>query len=785
MRKGAHSDGMKKYSALLTASFFVFFFTSSVAFAQSPVTESFDTYNTAPWSTFGGGPKNFDFTSGASGECVLNGCITSISTASGITRIFKLGTALTEGAFTVHAKAKQGSGSAPIPRISICKGPAVGCASTRIDFSGLPLDNTWHEYLVLWRQGATVETCTLRDSLDQGACTWVASPVTAGSVFDGIALWSTNSYRPDLGATLSFDELHPAIVVELTTLVPATTNNPVIGLEAHFSDSVTGFNLADITVDNGTASNLIEVTPDTYTFDVTATIDGAVVVDILPDAAEDASGNKSIGAAEVTRTVDTIGPSITIVNKTTNELSPVMIGTVGEGASTTLTVNAVAYPADVVGSDWSATIPEGTLVDGTYEAVASAADSLGNISHATGTLVIDRTPPTLTITSGPAEGSVTNQHSVTFTFTTNGSATCKIDDEVEVSCSGSHSGSGLGSGTHVFVIESTDTVGNKTSITRTWHIDAVAPVVTEVLAVSTPTQDTTPDYIFNTTKAGTITYGGSCNSATVAAVVGDNAITFNELVPGTYSDCTITVTDSAGNDSTPLSVSSFTIETPPPTEEVVTLSALSDTYLRKGASNTNEGASPIIRIRAAGDNRGLVKFDQAAIAQAVGDGELLSASLEFTIEEAKNNWGKLGREVGAHRMLMNWVEGNGKMGELPGHQSTRGSGSGATWDCAKDTNITNHKSDCATADDWEMRLKKTNPSERPWTDAYTDSTFIQKRQQGVVAFDITEDVQDFLTGTPNYGWVIRKAEENRAGYVTFYSKESSGAAPELILTVRH
>ncbi|MCC7500715.1 DNRLRE domain-containing protein [Candidatus Nomurabacteria bacterium] len=775
---------MKKYTALLTASFFVFFFTGSVAFAQSPLTESFDTYNTAPWSTFGGGPKNFDFTSGTNGECVLNGCITSVSTASGITRIFKLGDALDEGAFTVHARAKQGSGSAPVPRISICKGPAVGCAATRIDFSGLPLDDTWHEYLVLWRQGATVETCTLRDSLDQDACTWVASPVTAGSVFDGIALWSTNSYRPDLGATLSFDEINSVIVVDLTTTAPATTNNPVIGLEAHFSDGVTGFDLADITVDNGTASNLVEVTPDTYTFDVTAAADGDVVVDILPGAAEDSSGNKSIGAAAVERAVDTTGPSLTIVNKTTNELSPVMVGTVGESASTTLTVNAVAYPADVVGSDWSATIPEGTLLDGTYEAVASAADSLGNMSYATGTLVIDRTGPTLTITSGPAEGSVTGQNSVTFIFTTDGSATCKIDNEVEVPCSGSHSASGLTSGTHVFVVESTDTVGNKTSITRTWNIDTAAPVVTEVLAVSTPTQDTTPDYIFNSTKAGSITYGGGCSSATTVATVGDNAITFNELAPGTYSACTIAVTDSAGHASVPLAVSIFTIETPPPAETTVTLSALSDTYLRKGASNTNEGASPIIRIRAAGDNRGLVKFDQAAIEAAIGDGELLSASLEFTIEEAKNNWGKQGREVGAHRMLMNWIEGNGKVGELPG-KPNRGTGLGATWDCAKDTNITNHKSDCANADDWEMRIKKTNPSERPWTDSYTDSTFIQKRQEGVVAFDITADVQKFLNGTPNYGWVIRKAEENRAGYVTFYSKESSGAAPELILTVRN
>lgn len=776
---------MKKYGALAAVSVAVSLLTYSIAFAQAPLTETFDTYNTAPWSTFGGSPKNFDFTNGASGECIANGCIVGNGNTTQIPRIFKLGTPYGEGAFTVYARAKAGSGANPIPRISICIGPNVGCTTTRIDFSGIPLDNTWHEYLVHWREGSTVETCTLRDSLDLGGCTWVASPVAAGSVFDGIALWSTSAFRSDLGANLWFDELHPAVVATLTTTAPSTTNNPTIGLEAHFSDSVTGFDLADITVENGTASNLVEVSGDTYTFEVTAAADGEVTVDIPPGAAQNAAGHKTVGAAEVARTVDTTGPTLTIVDKTTNELSPTVNGTVGESAPTTLTVNAVTYPADVVGSNWTVTLPEGSLTDGTYQAVAAAADTFGNVSHATGTLVIDRTAPTLTITSGPAEGSITNQHSVTFTFTTNGSATCAIDEDAAVPCGGSHSGSGLSSGTHVFVVESTDTVGNKASITRTWHIDSVAPVVTEVLPVPTPTEDTTPDYIFNTTKAGAITYGGSCSSQTVAATLGDNTITLAELAPGTYSNCTIVVTDSAGNSSAPLTLSPFTIQTPPPAEEVVVLSALADTYLRKGASNTNEGASPIIRIRALGDNRGLVRFSQSAIAAAIGSGELLSASLEFTIEEAKNNWGKLGREVGAHRLLMDWAEGNGKVGELPGNQASRGTGTGATWECASDTNIANHKSDCTVANDWEMRLNKSNPAERPWVETKTDSTFIQKRQEGVVAFNVTSDIKKFINGTPNYGWVIRKAEENRPGYVTFFSKESSGAAPELILTVRH
>lgn len=96
-------------------------------------------------------------------------------------------------------------------------------------------------------------------------------------------------------------------------------------------------------------------------------------------------------------------------------------------------------------------------------------------------------------------------------------------------------------------------------------LDNPAPVLTEVTPVSTPTFDTSPDYTFNTDRAGTITYGGACSSMTTEAVFGDNTITFVPMSPGTYSDCTIMVTDNNDQDSNILTVNTFTIEAPPPT----------------------------------------------------------------------------------------------------------------------------------------------------------------------------------------------------------------------------
>jgi hypothetical protein len=88
----------------------------------------------------------------------------------------------------------------------------------------------------------------------------------------------------------------------------------------------------------------------------------------------------------------------------------------------------------------------------------------------------------------------------------------------------------------------------------------------EVTAITTPTNDTTPDYTFSSTESGTITYGGSCSSSTTIAVAGNNTITLNSLSNGTYADCTITVSktiskkNSETNLSDSLTITSFTVD---------------------------------------------------------------------------------------------------------------------------------------------------------------------------------------------------------------------------------
>ena len=123
---------------------------------------------------------------------------------------------------------------------------------------------------------------------------------------------------------------------------------------------------------------------------------------------------------------------------------------------------------------------------------------------------------------------------------------------------------------HIFLAGCSDTNEDEldTTIVTTDNTATNAPVIAEVTAVTTPTNDTTPDYTFSSDEAGTITYGGSCSSSTTSATTGNNTITLVSLSDGTYSNCTITVTDSGGNVSNSLTITSFTVAIPPIIAEV-------------------------------------------------------------------------------------------------------------------------------------------------------------------------------------------------------------------------
>ncbi len=120
-----------------------------------------------------------------------------------------------------------------------------------------------------------------------------------------------------------------------------------------------------------------------------------------------------------------------------------------------------------------------------------------------------------------------------------------------------------------------DLAGNQAvSPTMVTADDGVAPVLSEITPVlPTPGNDDTPDYTFSSPdEGGAITVGGDCALALPPAIAGSNTITFGPLADGVYSNCTIKVTDGSGNESSLLAVTSFTVDTTPPTVVISSLS---------------------------------------------------------------------------------------------------------------------------------------------------------------------------------------------------------------------
>ena len=83
-----------------------------------------------------------------------------------------------------------------------------------------------------------------------------------------------------------------------------------------FSEPVAGFELEDIRVTNGTASNFIEISPQEYTAEITPSASGAVTLEVGEDVARDGVGNGNRAAEPLVIEADLERPKVTIAGPT-------------------------------------------------------------------------------------------------------------------------------------------------------------------------------------------------------------------------------------------------------------------------------------------------------------------------------------------------------------------------------------------------------------------------------------------------------------------------------------
>ncbi len=92
-----------------------------------------------------------------------------------------------------------------------------------------------------------------------------------------------------------------APIVSLSSTASSLTNVSPIPVTITFSETVTGFDINDIIVGNGTKSDF-SGSGTTYTVNITPDADGTVTVDVAAGAAQDAAGNNNTAAAQLSRT---------------------------------------------------------------------------------------------------------------------------------------------------------------------------------------------------------------------------------------------------------------------------------------------------------------------------------------------------------------------------------------------------------------------------------------------------------------------------------------------------
>ncbi|MDD5770067.1 MAG: DUF5011 domain-containing protein, partial [Candidatus Gracilibacteria bacterium] len=395
-------------------------------------------------------------------------------------------------------------------------------------------------------------------------------------------------------------------------------DNLTFTLNTNPADTVGATNSVDFTIGatplttNNFSSSSAKITTNAVDYTILAGQDGVVNVSGLTFL--DEAGNAITGfiSPTVNITVDTTVPVITI--NSDSSVGPVQSDTINASLTETnpntleygYSTDAVCDGIDTYGNPYISgndLIINNESNNGKYVCF-KAVDMAGNITYqgTTNSLNIDVTSPDVVLSTTETSPTKNVPFSVTATF--NEIVNPFLTGVINIS-NGNISNL-LTSDNIVYTFDVTpivdgivsidiptsitqDLAGNNNNISNTLNVtsDTTAPTIAELTPVPTYSNDITPNYIFTSDEAGLITYSGSCSSVTSSAIIGPNTVTFNTLPEGTYSDCSIIVTDFANNISNTLNVSTFTIDT---TSPILTLN---------GSGNlTQEVGSPYVELGA-------------------------------------------------------------------------------------------------------------------------------------------------------------------------------------------
>ncbi len=144
------------------------------------------------------------------------------------------------------------------------------------------------------------------------------------AVFDHVLEGDDPSYNDDVITAIDSVTATEADNDKLTLTIQTDASAPVSGafeVEIVFSDSVSGFTLADIDVSNGRASNFKEINSRTYTATITPQATGKVKVDVEAGVATDSAENSNKAAESLVIEADLTGPTAAITSAASEPVS--------------------------------------------------------------------------------------------------------------------------------------------------------------------------------------------------------------------------------------------------------------------------------------------------------------------------------------------------------------------------------------------------------------------------------------------------------------------------------
>ena len=267
------------------------------------------------------------------------------------------------------------------------------------------------------------------------------------------------------------------------------------------------------------------------------------------------------------RDIDGVESGVTTVSAILDNTAPV-IALAGDNPLTLEVFSAYNEPGVAVDDDSAVAIDSSavnTSEPGLYTVTYDSSDTAGNsaVQVKRTVKVVDTTPPVIALTGDSA---ITLEAGETYIEP---GATASDNYDGDLSAAIIIGGDSVNTNIpdiYTVTYNVKDSSNNEAvEASRTVNVvDTTAPALALVTPIPNLSGDNTPSLVFNSNEAGSIAYSGACGNGDIAeAISGDNTVQFSILADGEYSDCLITVTDTADNADS-LDVNAFIIDTTAP-----------------------------------------------------------------------------------------------------------------------------------------------------------------------------------------------------------------------------